>query len=262
MEFAGAAVPLSPRGFAGAVGLLGIGAPEIWTILSVETGGCGFLPDRRPLILFERHVFHRATGGAHDAGHPSISSRLPGGYLGGAREYDRLAEAMALDRRAALESASWGIAQIMGFNAEQAGFPSAEEMVAAMSDDEDAHLLAMARFLRSQDLDVPLARHDWESFARGYNGPAFARNRYHARLSAAYQAFAAGPLPDLSVRQAQLLLMFLGYAVGRIDGILGKRTRSAILLFRQTCGLPPIDDIDDQLTTALVAAVRDASPVG
>jgi hypothetical protein len=261
MDFAGTATPLSAQGFAEATDLLGVDAAAIWAILSVETGGCGFLPDRRPLILFERHIFHRRTSGIHDAGHPSISATTPGGYLGGAREYDRLAEAIALDRSAALESTSWGIAQIMGFNAGLAGFVSAEEMVAAMLDREDVHLRAMARFLQAGKLDRVLARHDWRSFARGYNGPDFSRNRYDARLSAAYLALAAGPLPDLRVRQTQVLLMFLGHDVGRIDGILGRRTRSAIVGFREERGLPSDDEIDDRLIEALVTAAGAASPL-
>lgn len=261
MDFVGTAAPLSAQGFAEVIDLLGVDAAAIWAILSVETGGCGFLADRRPVILFERHVFHRRTNGIHDASHPSISATEPGGYLGGTREYDRLAEAISLDRRAALESTSWGIAQIMGFNAALAGFPSAEEMIAAMLDREDVHLRAMAAFLRAESFDLALARHDWPSFARGYNGPDFSRNRYDARLSAAYRGFAAGPLPDLTVRQAQVLLMFLGHDVGRIDGVLGRRTRSAALDFRREHGLPPDDEVDTALLEALVTAAGAASPL-
>src|SRR3954463_1938556 len=122
--FAGLASPLSQVGLEHVLDLLGVEAPDIWAVLAVETKGCGFLADRRPLILFERHVFHRRTGGAFDASHPGISSTAPGGYLGGSREYLRLDEAIALDRSAALNSASWGIGQVMGFNARIAGFDS------------------------------------------------------------------------------------------------------------------------------------------
>src|SRR4029077_1061427 len=132
---------------------------------SVETAGCGFLADRRPRLLFERHVFHRRTNGAFDATHPAISNALPGGYLGGPLEFDRLAEAAALDRRAALESASWGIGQVMGSNAAQAGFPDVEAMVAASIDGEDAQLAATAAFIRAEGLHTPLAAHDWTAFA-------------------------------------------------------------------------------------------------
>src|SRR5215470_1444274 len=110
--FVGDATPLSEQGLANACAVLGIGPAELWTVLRVETSGCGYLPDRRPEILFERHIFHRRTGGRFDATAPDVSDPSPGGYgAAGAHQYDRLAEAVALDRAAALSSASWGIGQ-------------------------------------------------------------------------------------------------------------------------------------------------------
>ena len=73
------------------------------------------MPDRRPQILFERHIFHRLTDGKFDDG--QISDPAAGGYgARGAAQYDRLALALAKDADAALQSASWGIGQIMGMN--------------------------------------------------------------------------------------------------------------------------------------------------
>jgi len=82
--------------------------PEIWSVLGVETSGCGFLPDRWPKLLFERHIFHRLTGGRFDAEDPDVSQPTPGGYgRSGAHQYNRLAAAaIALNRGAALQSAS------------------------------------------------------------------------------------------------------------------------------------------------------------
>ena len=251
-SFTGLAAPLSRQGLDGVLDFLGIEAADIWAVLAVETKGCGFLADRRPLILFERHVFHRRTQGRFDDGHPSISASTPGGYLGGALEYLRLEEALALDPAAALESASWGIGQIMGFNAAAAGFADTESMVTAMIEREDAQLTAMAGFLRANGLHAPLARHDWAAFARGYNGPDFAKNQYDSRLAAAFAALSRGPLPDLTVRQTQVLLMFLGIDTGAIDGVVGKRTRSGVRAFREQAGLPPSDQIDDRFLAALL----------
>ena len=253
-SFAGLAAPLSQQGLDRVLEQLGIEPADIWTVLAVETKGCGFLGDRRPLILFERHVFHRRTNGAFDAAHPSISASAAGGYLGGAREYLRLEEAIGLDRAAALESASWGVGQVMGFNARAAGFDDAESMVAAMIDREDAQVAAMAGFLRSAGLHAPLARHDWAAFARGYNGPDFAKNQYDQRLAAAFRQFSRG-LPDLQVREAQVLLMFLGISPGRIDGLIGPRTKGAVLRFREQQGMPSSDQIDAALIAALTAAL-------
>ena len=51
-EFTGGARPMTAGGFSDEADRLGVKAAEIWAVLTVETRGCGFLPDRRPLILF------------------------------------------------------------------------------------------------------------------------------------------------------------------------------------------------------------------
>ena len=71
-------------------------------------------------------------------------------------QYARLEEAIACDRRAALESASWGLGQIMGFNAGLAGVRDAEELVLQMVQGENEQLLAMARFMRASGMHLPL----------------------------------------------------------------------------------------------------------
>src|SRR6266849_8525888 len=110
LPFQGLARALSSDGLAEVANQLGVFAPEIWTILAVETSGCGYMADRRPQILFERHIFHRLTQGKFDDG--NISDPTPGGYgPPGAHQYDRLAQAIAGDRTAALLSTSWGLGQ-------------------------------------------------------------------------------------------------------------------------------------------------------
>src|SRR3989442_13575351 len=148
MDFVGKATPLSVLGVERARDRIHIGLPELWAVVRVETRGCGFLADRRPKLLFERHIFHRETGGRFDAQAPDLSQPSAGGYgAGGANQYVRLARAIALDRRAALRSGSWGMGQVMGFNAEPVGFTDVEQMVSAMCDAEDAQLDAVAGVL-------------------------------------------------------------------------------------------------------------------
>src|ERR1035441_3265702 len=202
LEFTGRSFAITADGLASVASGLGVNEPEVWTVLVVETSGCGFLPDRRPPILYERHIFSRLTGGRFDDG--DISDPSPGGYgPGGAAQYGRLARAVALDRDAALQSASWGLAQIMGMNFKPAGFASAEDMVAAMCDSEDSQLQGFASFLKSSKLDGALQIHDWTSLARGYNGPNFAANQYDAKLRGEFQKFSTGALPDINTRAAQ-----------------------------------------------------------
>ena len=255
LPFQGNALALSSDGLAGVSSELGVHAAEIWTILGVETSGCGFLPDRRPQILYERHIFHRLTGGRFDDG--DISDPISGGYgPRGAQQYDRLARAIAKDRAAALQSASWGIGQIMGQNYALAGFPTIDEMVAAMVDSEDAQLAAMETFLVSSHLNLSLQAHDWTSFARGYNGPNYVINRYDVRLNGEYQKHLTGVLPDLDVRAAQLYLTYLGFHPGPVDGIAGVETLAAFRECAGQRGIPNQGVIDADAVSNLAAELR------
>src|SRR5712691_11359653 len=103
LAFQGTALALSSNGLAAVANSLGVHAPEIWAVLAVETKGCGYLADRRPQILYERHIFHRLTRGQFADG--DISDPSAGGDgARGAHQYDRLAQAIADDRTAALQS--------------------------------------------------------------------------------------------------------------------------------------------------------------
>jgi len=254
LPFQGSALGLSPAGLARVSSNLAIHVPEIWTVLAVETSGCGFLPDRRPQILYERHIFHRLTEGRFDDG--DISDPSPGGYgPRGASQYDRLARAILKDHNAALQSASWGIGQIMGQNYALAGFQTVDEMILAMSQSEDDQLMAMGTFLLSSHLASSLQAHDWTSFARGYNGPNYTVNRYDVRLNGEYQKYLTGGLPDLNVRSAQLYLTFLGFHPGPVDGIAGVETLAAFDEFARQQGVANNGVIDANAVASLITAL-------
>jgi hypothetical protein len=112
-------------------------------------------------VLFERHYFHRLTDGRFDRLHPGISAPTQGGYVGGTVEYARLEAAMALDEDAALQSASWGIGQVMGANYEDAGFPTVKAMVEAAVESENAQLISVAHFIEKSHLTGALRGQDW-----------------------------------------------------------------------------------------------------
>jgi peptidoglycan hydrolase-like protein with peptidoglycan-binding domain len=251
MEFLGQALPLSSDGLAAAADVVGGDVAALWTVITVETMGCGFLPDRRPRILFERHIFSARTNRRFDASHPHISGP-PGAYgLAGAHQYERLAAAASCDRRAALESASWGLGQIMGFNATPAGFRDVEDLASRMSHYEDEQILGMARFMRTSGMHNALQRRDWTAFARSYNGPNFAINRYDQKLAVAYASLGAGKMPDLNVRAAQLLLTYHGFDPGPVDGFVGDKTNAAIAAFAARHSLPALPAGHGDLHAAL-----------
>jgi hypothetical protein len=257
-DFAGKGTVLSSGGLEEASQIARIGLPEIWAVLSVETSGCGYLPDRRPKLLFERHIFHHLTDGRFDNRDPDISQPTAGGYgAPGAHQYDRLAAAMQLDRNAALQSASWGMGQIMGENFKAAGFPNVEDMVAAMVASENDQLLAVAKFMLANGMGEPLRQQDWAGFARRYNGPNFARNDYDGKLHHFYQRYADGNLPDLRVRAAQIYLGYKGFPKGAarlaVDGMIGSSTQEAVRQFQESIGARSTGEIDDTLITHLLA---------
>src|SRR5690606_1901420 len=175
LEFAGNAAPLDDEAIEAAAKKIGCQVAAVRAVIDVESRG-GFLSDKRPKILFERHYFSRLTKRKFDASHPAISNSKWGGYKGGAAEYARLAEAIKLDRDAALRSASWGAFQIMGDNYKICGFANVEDFVTAMVSGEPAQLDAFVSFVMKNGLADELIRLDWAGFARGYNGPAYKVN--------------------------------------------------------------------------------------
>lgn len=264
-EFRGKSLPITETGFRAALGTLGVDAPTLWAVMKVEAKSCGFLPDRRPLILFERHKFHEATHGRFDDVAPDLSNATPtpaGRYGTSLEQHEKLARAIRLDRRAALESCSWGLGQIMGFNAERAGFPDVEAMVAAMVDGEDSQLDAMVRFIAGKGLASALRERQWAAFARIYNGAGFRKFAYDEKLAAAHQAYAAAGVPDLRVRAAQLYLTYLGHDPRGIDGEPGRNTAKAIRGFQAAEGLAVTGTLDDATFAALEARATAAPAAG
>lgn len=184
---------------------LNCGVAAIRAVDEVESRSSGFIMEEddphhgEPRILFERHIFHRLTKGRwsveRDAGGSliwsDISNPTRGGYgKPGGHQHDRLARAVKLDREAALQSASWGRFQIMGFNWRACGYPTLQAFINAMYRSEADHLEAFVGFIKSQGLAGYLRRHQWSSFARRYNGSSYAANSYHTKLANAYRRHA------------------------------------------------------------------------
>ena len=169
----------------------GVPAAHIDAVLHVEAGRSGFLlrepPPARPKILFEGHYFHRLTHGQFDSQVPTLSYRrwTRKHYLGGSREWDRLETAWELDQEAALQSASWGLGQVMGANHKAAGCDTVQQFVEEAFSGEPAQLRHMINFIKNNGLLDELRRGDWDSLAHGYNGPGYRANAYDHKLAQA-----------------------------------------------------------------------------
>lgn len=248
---AGRAAPLSQAKFDEANDALGGDAASLWALLTVETRGFGYLPDRRSKLLFERHIFHARTRGVFDGSEPDISSPVPGGYAGNAAEYPRLVRAMLRDRTAALESASWGLGQVMGFNAAEVGYAGAEDMISQFRTSEDEQLEATVRFITgNRALRVAFAARRWDRVAFFYNGKNFAKNNYDANLARFHELYEARGLPSVDVRAAQARLSYLKFDPKGIDGRGGPGTRDAVSAFQRSRGISvtgELTDVQDKL---------------
>ena len=127
MDFVGVAARLNDSDMLTEAAQLRCELAAIHAVCDVESAGQGFLPDRRPKILFEAHVFGKLTRHRWDSSYPNIAARFWNRMLygpAGAHQYERLAVAFNLDPVAALEATSWGMFQILGANFGACGFAS------------------------------------------------------------------------------------------------------------------------------------------
>ncbi len=174
---------------------LGIEAAALRAVIEVECRGSGFNEDGTPVILFERHVMRqRLIANKRDIDlnlisveRPDLCSKSTGAYGLYSAQHGRLNAAAQYHRDSALESASWGIGQVMGYHWQALGYPSLQAFINAMYKDEASQLDAMCRYIKVNNLVNALKNKDWKAFARGYNGKAYAKNSYDIKLANAYK---------------------------------------------------------------------------
>jgi len=251
-NFVGSGAGIGEDDFQRAADALECDVAAVKAVSDVESAGSGRLPDNRPKILFEAHHFSRRTGRVFDGSHPDISAPRWDRSLsnGGAAEYDRLDQALRLNRNAALAAASWGRFQIMGFNYEICGYRSITAFVGDMVESEGGQLNAFVGFIKGRRLDDDLRSHDWAAFAHGYNGAAYKENAYDQKMANAWARHANGDW--LSDREVQAALNRAGADPALVtDGAIGAKTRKAIRVFQKTNGLA----VDGRITPKLIQAL-------
>jgi hypothetical protein len=192
--YIGAAKRLSDADFARIAQKHGIEEAALRAVNAVEARSSGFYSSGAVVCLYEPHIAYRLTSGA-------IRGRLVKAgiaYQKWRRDYpdssfpriDRCAEIAGAE--VAAQATSWGLGQIMGFNHKAAGHDTAFGMVEAFAESEANQLEGMVCFIKSNaTMAAALAKHDWATFARLYNGPGYddapgRQNDYDTRLAAAY----------------------------------------------------------------------------
>ncbi|MBB2973933.1 N-acetylmuramidase domain-containing protein [Mesorhizobium sp. RMAD-H1] len=261
-----------------AANALGCEPETLMAVTEIESGGKVFADvggHKLPVIRWEGHYFYdlvhaRRRDEAVAAGLASPKAGAVKNPASQARRYALLDRAAKLDWQAAHCSCSWGVGQVMGAHWKKLGYASIVQLVNRCKSGFSGQLELMCRYIDKFGLADELRRHDWAGFARGYNGPAYAKYGYHTKLKAAYQRYkgAASPASPASgmlrmgskgakVRELQQLLVRAGYPV-TVDGDFGPATKQAIAEFQEGQKLA-IDGVAGPETMAALATWR-ASP--
>jgi hypothetical protein len=228
---------------------LGIDPVAVLAVWYVESGGRAFTPGK-PVLRFENHIFFDKWGHQNEplfdkhfqfGGHAGIGGRRSQNhkYRQSANQpwapvhidnQDREYEVFALGERlggreAASLSSSFGGPQIMGFNFDVCGYPSAVAMAEAFGADQRWQVLGFFDFCRSKNLIDEIQSKRWNDFGRIYNGDGAT---YGPLLKAAFdtrQALLA--LPKTPNPQAErLTIVAVAPAPGRRASAKPKRGKA------------------------------------
>ncbi|KQW30739.1 hypothetical protein ASE36_00090 [Rhizobium sp. Root274] len=275
MNFIGTGHTLSGEDFARAAATIGCDDSVIRAVTVVEARGQGFDTKKRPVMLFEPHVFWRCLpkskrGEAQRQG-LAYPKWKPGNYPDTQDErYVQLARAMVIDRDAALKACSWGIGQVLGENWEMCKFNSVEAFVRKNQEGEGGQLDVMVAFIIGAGLRNHLRNRNWAAFARGYNGPKFAENKYDQKLATAHDRIIRGapaaynPLADglLSIGDKGDVVKALQRALGlHADGDFGPLTAQAVERFQREHGLTQDGKVGKQTGSLLGLHFWGSAPV-
>lgn len=207
---------LKEKDFMWAANQLGCEIAAIKAVAQVESRKGGFHADGQAIILFEGHIFWRRLKvhginpadyfkGNENVLHTRWTKRYyrqnQHGRLQKAVDAWKTKNGKAVDpskvskalkakfRKAALESASWGMFQIMGFNYAACGFRNVQGFINAIMKSEGGQLKCFVNFILTNHLDDEIRDKRWADFAKRYNGPGYRKNKYHTKMASAYRRF-------------------------------------------------------------------------
>lgn len=222
---------------------------------------------REPIIRWEGHYFDKRLDPKTRtvARKRGLAAPKAGQIKNPAQQqarWDRLLlPAMKINEKAALESISIGVGQVMGAHWDKLGYPSPQEMFANARSDGGINLMCL--YCKRFGLIDELQRGDFAGFARGYNGPAYRANRYDSKMLAASRKWAVKLKTSTKVNsedaakvdgmlrmgtsgrrvfEAQTLLQRAGFAV-KIDGDFGPAMKRAVMGFQERAKLKLVDGI-------------------
>lgn len=187
-------ITLTEEDFEDVARRLGVDVAAIKAVVEIEAGRThqGFAAPGKPLVNFDLTMFRRfATRrgvnlAKYSKSHSVVFTSSRGSQT---KAHRRLAAARTINNQAAVEGTFWGMFQIGGFNWKKCGAESLDDFVARMSRSERDQLDMFAEFITNTGLLKHLRSKNWAAFARGYNGPGYARRSYHTRMAQAYARY-------------------------------------------------------------------------
>ena len=167
---------------------------RINAVAKVESAGGGWFDSGLPKILYERHKYWGLTALANRIkswfANPSAGDYTTDANKNGINDsWEKLSLAACKDPIAAFMSVSIGKFQVMGQWYKQCGFDHPIEMLWAARNDEYAHYKMLRDYilkvanLQAAFLKISSNPENCRDFARGYNGPAYAKYDYHTKIS-------------------------------------------------------------------------------
>lgn len=285
MDYNGTELRLQPGELTAIAASLGPWAKEahLRCVMEVETAGKAFDSERHVAFLFEPHKFY--VNCPRDKLQEAIRQGLayphwkgPGSYpKTPALRWSQFQAAVGIDETAAIQSASWGLGQIMGSECEEADYNTPQEMLIAFFQSEKNQVLGMVNLIKHRGLDHDLMHFPEMSacrhFALLYNGKEYEKNNYHNKLHDSFVRWnsrsASVPIPeavtdgsfhigdhdstqDGPIRRIQQLFKDKGYSI-LVDGKFGGGTRSVVVAWKANQGISPIEPF---MTPADVLALQ------
>lgn len=165
----------------------------LMAITDVQSGGkvLAVINGRaEPLIKFEWHYFQRRLSPPDRARAGNLCHSWSIAHSDNCEQqissWALLNRAVEIDAQTALESAFWGVGEILGMHWRWLGFTSVSELADLCRRDVAGQVDLMMRYIDRAGLTGDVRARDWESFARGFNGRAYRKKRYHLKLAAAH----------------------------------------------------------------------------
>ncbi len=138
----------------------GLSTETALAVFSVESGRAYDPATGLLIIRYEPHIFKRRSG-----------LDVPWKRGGQRQEWLGFARAYEADGEAALESCSYGLPQLMGFNWRVTDHSNPREMVLAFQRSCEEQIAGFFGFVKARNLLRFIKAEDWRAFTRTYNGP-------------------------------------------------------------------------------------------